>query len=159
MSINVLDAIFELRRSLSRGGTAAFSETGVGPRQVLVLRELRRAGSLSQVDLSRATVMDPVALMRALDALERRGWTRREACPEDRRRKLVSTAIEPFTAFPLEGKRALARLDGAYEALSALANGALPPRERAQFCELAARISAALQRAEVAVTARPTSNE
>jgi DNA-binding MarR family transcriptional regulator len=146
MSSDVLDAIFDLRRSLSRGGTAAFSETGVGPRQVLVLRELRRAGSLSQVELSRATVMDPVSLMRALDALERRGWTRRESCPTDRRRKIVS--LTPA------GERALTGLDNAYEALRALANGALSPRERVQFCTLAARIAVAMQRADADAPAK-----
>jgi DNA-binding MarR family transcriptional regulator len=140
MSSDVLDAIFDLRRALARGGAGAFSETGVGPRQVLVLRELRRAGSTSQVDLSRATVMDPVSVMRVLDALERRGWTRRDSHPEDRRRKLVS--ITP------EGKRALADLDNAYEGFRTLANAALSPRERVQFCTMAARIAVALQTAD-----------
>jgi DNA-binding MarR family transcriptional regulator len=140
MSSDVLDAVFDLRRALARGGTATFIETGVGPRQVLVLRELRRAGSMSQVELSRATAMAPVSVMRALDALGRRGWTSRESCPVDRRRKLVS--LTPA------GQRALASLDGAYEALQALANGALSPRERVQFCKMAARIAVALQRAD-----------
>lgn len=140
MSSEVLDAIFDLRRALARGGTAAFGDTGVGPRQVLVLREVRRAGSTSQVDLSRATAMDAVSLMRALDALERRGWTRREGHPDDRRRKLVS--LTPA------GKRALARLDGAYEGLRALANSALSPQERVEFCALAARIAVVLQKVD-----------
>jgi DNA-binding MarR family transcriptional regulator len=139
MSTDVLDALRDLRRSLSRAATFAFAETGVGPKQVQLLRELRQAGSVSQVELSRATVTEPAALMRALDALERRGWTRRESCEDDRRRKLVS--LTPA------GGRALADLDGAYEALRALANGALSPRDRVQFCTLAARISAALQEA------------
>ena len=137
MSTDILEAVRDLRRSVSRAATAAFSESGVGPKQVLVLRELRRGGTVSQIELSRATLTEPVAMMRALDALERRGLTRRAACHEDRRRKLVS--LTP------EGGRAVGELDEAYEALSALANGALSPRERAQFCSLAARISKALQ--------------
>ena len=137
MSTNILAALTDLRRGLSHAAVVAFSESGVGPKQVLVLRELRRAGKLSQVELSRATATEPVALMRALDALERRGWTRREGCSGDRRRKLVS--LTPA------GERELDELDVAYEALSRLANGALPPRERAQFCSLAASISSALK--------------
>ena len=136
MSTDVIDALRDLRRSLSRAATAAFSATGVGPKQVEILRELRRAGNLSQVELSRATVTEPAALMRALDALQRRGWTRREGCQDDRRRKLVS--LTPA------GERALAELDGTYEALSSVANRAISPRERAQFCALAAKIAAAL---------------
>jgi MarR family transcriptional regulator, lower aerobic nicotinate degradation pathway regulator len=146
MSSDVLDAVLDLRRALTRGGTAAFAETGVGPRQVLLLRELRRGGSMSQVDLARATVMDAVSVQRVLDALERRGWTRRESHPEDRRRNLVSITAE--------GKRALADLDNAYEGFRTLANAALSPRERSQFCAMAARISVALQNVE-ATSSRP----
>jgi MarR family transcriptional regulator for hemolysin len=143
MSTDILESIRDLRRSLSRAATAAFADTGVGPKQVQLLRELRRGGNVSQVELSRATLTEPAGLMRALDALERRGWTRRESCDDDRRRKLVS--LTPA------GKRAVSQLDGSYEALRSVANGALSPKERLQFCALAARISAALHEAGAGV--------
>lgn len=142
-SADVIDAIRALRRSLSRAATAAFAETGVGPKQVMVLRELRRVGKASQVELSRATATDPAAMMRAIDALEIRGWAQRSSCEDDRRCKLVS-----LTSM---GRQALRGIDASYETLSALANGALPSAERKQFCELAGRLAAALEAAGAAV--------
>lgn len=108
---------------------------------MVILRELRLAGPVSQVELARATMTDPAALMRALDALERRGWVTRTSSEDDRRRKLVS--LTP------DGRSAVGRLDAPYEELRALANGGLSEREREQFCELAARVVATLNAAVV----------
>jgi DNA-binding MarR family transcriptional regulator len=138
---DVLGAMRALRRALSRAAAAAFSGTGVGSKQVQILREIRSAGHISQVDLSRATVTDPAGLMRALDALERRGWVERSACEDDRRRKLVSLTAD--------GRRAVGELDGTYESLRRLANGALTSAERRQFCSLAAKLAVILEAAAV----------
>lgn len=146
MPADVIDALRELRRSLSRAAATAFAGTGVGGRQVAVLRELRRAGHASQAALSRATVTDPAAMMRSLDALERRGWVLRAGCADDRRCKLVS--LTP------EGRRALAELDRPYEALRGRANRALSGGERERFCAIAAKIAAALDAATVAEAPR-----
>ena len=54
MSTDILDTLRDLRRALSRAAAAHFEETGVGSKQVAVLRELRRVGTASQVELSRA---------------------------------------------------------------------------------------------------------
>jgi MarR family 2-MHQ and catechol resistance regulon transcriptional repressor len=145
ISTDVIDAIRVLRRSLTRAATAAFAETGVGPKQVVVLRELRRVGKASQVELSRATATDPAAMMRAIDALEGRGWVQRSSCEDDRRCKLVS--LTP------EGRRALRGIDVSYEALRSLANGALASGERKQFCELAAKVGVILEAAGAAAPA------
>ncbi len=139
MSTDVLETLRRLRRSLTRAAGAVFAESGVGTKQVGVLRELRRFGSISQVELARATATDPAALMRALDALERRGWLQRSSCDGDRRRKLVSLTDD--------GRRALADLDAGYDKLSALAGEPLSPAERKQFIALAGRIAAALEAA------------
>lgn len=144
-SPDVLDALRVLKRSLSRAATAAFAETGVGPKQVVVLRELRRVGKASQVELSRATATDPAAMMRAIDALEIRGWVKRSSCEDDRRCKLVSLTAE--------GRRALRGIDAAYEELRALANGALAGAERARFCELASKLAVILEAAGAKVAA------
>ncbi len=141
MATDILEAFRALRRSLARAAAAVFAETGVGPKQVVVLRELRRAGSASQIDLSRATTTDPAAMMRALDALERRGWVLRSSCEGDRRRKLVSLTAE--------GRRALGELDVAYDALRSLANAALSSSERRQFCAAAAKLATKLDEAGV----------
>jgi DNA-binding MarR family transcriptional regulator len=142
---DVLDAFRTLKRSLLRAAATLFAETGVGGSQVALLRELRRLGKACQVELSRATATDPAAMMRAIDALERRGWVVRSSCDEDRRRKLVS--LTP------EGRRALGELDVPYEALRSLTNGAVSSSERKQFCAISAKLAAALEAAGVGASA------
>jgi DNA-binding MarR family transcriptional regulator len=139
MSTDLLDTLRALRRSMSRAAASAFAGTGVGPKQVLVLRELRRVGGASQVDLSRATLTDPATIMRAIDGLERRGWVVRSSAEGDRRRNVVSLTDE--------GRRALAGLDVPYEALRSHANRALSRAERDRFCELAGKVAAVLEAA------------
>jgi DNA-binding MarR family transcriptional regulator len=138
---DVLDAFRILRRSLSRAAAGVFGKTGVGARQVVILRELRRTGAASQIELARATASDPAAMMRALDALERRGWVKRSNSATDRRCKLVSLTEE--------GRAALGELDVAYEALRSLANGALSSSERKQFCAAAAKLTVILEAADI----------
>ena len=138
-SADILDAVRALRRAISRAAAATFSDTGVGPKQVQILREIRNSKGISQVELSRATSTDPAGLMRALDALERRGWVQRAGCEEDRRRKLVSLTAD--------GQRAMTLLDAHYESLRKLTNGALTSAERRQFSALAAKVAITLEAA------------
>jgi DNA-binding MarR family transcriptional regulator len=133
---------------MSRAAAAVFAETGVGTKQVQILREIRSSRSISQVDLSRATMTDPAGLMRALDALERRGWVQRAGCEDDRRRKLVSLTAD--------GQRAMALLDAQYDALRKLANRALTAAEREQFSRLAAKVAVTL---EAAAATAPAEDE
>jgi DNA-binding MarR family transcriptional regulator len=142
MSTDLIKAITLLRRALSRAATTALATSGVGPRQVAVLRELRANGPVSQVELARSTSTDPAGLMRAIDALEARGWARRTVCDHDRRSKIVS--LTP------EGLRAVQELDVTYDALRALADGALTPAERRQFTAIAGKLAAAFDAAAVA---------
>lgn len=135
----MIGVLRDLRRSLSRAAAAIFARTGVGPKQVLVMRELARLGSTSQVDLALGTATDPAALMRAIDALERRGWVRRAGCTDDRRKKLVS--LTP------EGRREVGALDEAYESLRALLDEGLTAAERKQFCAIAAKLIARMNEA------------
>lgn len=140
---DVLHAYRALRRAMSRAAAAVFAETGVGPKQVQILREIRSDTSVSQVELSRATSTDPAGLMRALDALERRGWVQRVGCADDRRRKLVSLTAD--------GHRAMTLLDAQYDALRKLASRALTPKEREQFCQLSAKLAVTLEAAAATV--------
>jgi DNA-binding MarR family transcriptional regulator len=144
-SPDILDAVRALRRALSRAAAATFSDTGVGPKQVQILREIRSSRTVSQVELSRATSTDPAGVMRALDALERRGWVQRAGCEDDRRRKLVS--LTP------DGQRAMTLLDAHYQSLRKLTNGALTSAERKDFCSLAAKIAVTLEAAAITATA------
>jgi DNA-binding MarR family transcriptional regulator len=139
---DVFEALRDLRRSFARAASFAFAETGAGGRQVVVLRELRRAGRTSQAELSRATLTDPAAIMRTIGVLERRGWVQRASCADDRRCKLVS--LTPA------GGHALAELDRPFEALRALANRALSSGERDRFCAIAEKLAAALEEAGAA---------
>jgi len=144
-SLDILHAVHALRRALSRAAVATFSDTGVGPKQVQILREIRSSRTISQVELSRATSTDPAGIMRALDALERRGWVQRSGCEEDRRRKLVS--LTP------DGQRAMTLLDAHHDSLRKLTNGALTSAERKDFCSLAAKIAVTLEAAAITATA------
>lgn len=139
MPTDLIAAIVRLRRSLSRAATTALSSSGVGPRQFSVMRELRQAGPLSQVELARSTATDPAGLMRAIDALAARGWVLRSSSLEDRRCKIVS--LTP------RGQEALQALDGAYGPLVALAQSALTSAERKQFAALAEKLTAVFEAA------------
>ena len=142
--LDVLDALRDLRRALSHAAAGAFAGTGIGPRQAVVMRELRHGGSASQADLPRDGD-HPAAMMRALDVLERRGWVLRSSCEVDRRRKLVSLTAE--------GRRALAAVDEGYDALRAVTNDGLSSAERRQFCAIAAKLTVRMNEAGAAAPA------
>lgn len=138
-STDVFDAYRALHRALSRAVAQAFSDTGVGPQQVHILREIRSSKKVSQVDLCHATSTDPAGMMRSLDALESRGWLQRVGCEDDRRRKLVSLTAE--------GQRAITLLDAHYDTLREFTNRALSTPERKQFCVLVGKIAVTLEAA------------
>jgi MarR family transcriptional regulator, transcriptional regulator for hemolysin len=62
---------------------------GITYRQCQVLALLSLGGPTSQAELAQKMEVEPPTLVGILDRMERDGWIRREACPEDRRRKLV----------------------------------------------------------------------
>lgn len=126
----------ELRRVIARAATAAFTKHKVGAAQVSVMRELGRVGSASQACLARTLAQDPAALGRGLDALESLGWVHREVSTTDRRQKEAS--LTP------EGKRALRRLNRAYDTLTERIDNALTERERECFVALSEKIITAL---------------
>lgn len=137
MPDDVVATIRLLKRAITRAASTAFSASGVGTKQVAVLRELREAGPVSQVELARSTLTDPAAMMRTIDALQRRRWVERTSCEGDRRCKLVS--LTPG------GEQALRGLDVVFDSLRAAGNAPLTAAERRQFCALAARVTAALE--------------
>jgi DNA-binding MarR family transcriptional regulator len=139
MTTDLIASVVRLKRSIARAATTAFADSGVGPRQLGVLRELRQTGPVSQVELARSSATDPAGLMRAIDTLEARGWVRRSSSEQDRRCKLVS--LTPT------GLRALGALDATYAPFRARIDGALTPTERRQFCALADKVAAALDAA------------
>jgi MarR family transcriptional regulator for hemolysin len=62
---------------------------GITHRQCQVLAWLALDGELSQVELADRMNIEPPTLVRVLDRMERDGLIGREACADDRRRKLV----------------------------------------------------------------------
>jgi MarR family transcriptional regulator for hemolysin len=62
---------------------------GVTYRQCQVLAILAMHGMSSQADLAERMGIEPPTLVGILDRMERDGWIRRVACPDDRRRKLI----------------------------------------------------------------------
>ena len=70
---------------------------GITFRQCQVLGLLSFMGPTSQADLAQKMEVEPPTLVGILDRMERDGWIRREACADDKRRKLVhpTKAAEP----------------------------------------------------------------
>src|SRR4051794_12416182 len=70
---------------------------GITFRQCQVLALLSLLGPASQADLALKMEVEPPTLVGILDRMERDGWIRREACTDDKRRKLVhpTKAAEP----------------------------------------------------------------
>ena len=64
-------------------------ELGLSPGQPKVLRELGASGSRSQRDLAVCCEVDPSAISRMLDSMERGGFLLRKPDPNDRRSDLV----------------------------------------------------------------------
>jgi DNA-binding MarR family transcriptional regulator len=131
MSMNVLDAIIQLRRALARAFAVTFTGD-ISGRQSVILREIGTCGPVSQVALARATASDPSALVRLLDDLEAREFVERRRSETDRREMVVSLTSH--------GRKALKPLDVAHKRLADTAAGALTVDERRVFMALAAKI-------------------
>lgn len=71
---------------------------GISLRQAQLLSCLAYWGPMSQTELADKMHIEPPTLVGILDRMERDGWIRREACPEDRRKKMIhpTEAVEPI---------------------------------------------------------------
>jgi MarR family transcriptional regulator for hemolysin len=81
-------------------------------RQCQVLGHLAYDGPQSQIDLAEKMRIEPPTLVGILDRMERDGWICREACADDRRKKIIhpTPAAEPVWATILAcGRRVRAR--------------------------------------------------
>lgn len=136
--MNVLEAIIQLRRALSRTAAAIFTDD-ISARQSVIMREIGACGSVSQVALARATAIDPSALVRLLDELTSRGMVERHRSEADRREMVVSLTAQ--------GHKALKPLEAAHKRLADATAGALTLEERRIFVTLAAKIQTSLSSA------------
>ncbi len=131
MSTNVLEAIIQLRRAVSRAAAVTFTGD-ISGKQASILREIASCGPVSQVCLARATASDPSAMVRLLDDLEKRELVERRRSETDRREMMVSLTTA--------GRHVLGPLALAHKRLADATAGALTPDEKRVFVELASKI-------------------
>lgn len=77
-------------RAFERAMNDELAPRGITYRQMQVLGWLALEGDLSQTDLADRMRIEPPTLVGILDRMEREGWIRRESCPTDRRRKIIT---------------------------------------------------------------------
>ncbi|MGW4069971.1 MarR family winged helix-turn-helix transcriptional regulator [Nocardia grenadensis] len=116
----------------ARATEQALADTGSRRYHYAVLTTLREAGAASQAELGRRTGIDRSDMVAVLNELVARGFTAREADPEDRRRNIV-TLTEAGIAHLADLDR---RLDRAQDELLA----ALSAAERRTLVGLLTRI-------------------
>ncbi len=81
--------IFMASRAYERAMQQELVPAGITHRQCQVLCWLSLEGPLSQVDLAERMSIEPPTLVRVLDRMERDGLIARDACPHDRRVKII----------------------------------------------------------------------
>jgi DNA-binding MarR family transcriptional regulator len=104
--IEFLEIFAQAKRSLGLVVWQAFAPLDIGPKQVFLMRELAKAGTISQADLARATMSDPAATSRAVQTLITMGWVRRTRNEKDQR----ALTVEMTAA----GRAAAKRIEAAY---------------------------------------------
>jgi len=77
-------------RMFQRALHAELAPCGITFRQFQVLAWLALEERLSQAELAERMEIEPATLVSVLARMERNGWIRRDACPTDRRKRLVS---------------------------------------------------------------------
>jgi len=77
-------------RMFQRALHTELAPCGITFRQFQVLAWLALEEHLSQADLAERMEIEPATLVSVLARMERHGWIRRDTCPTDRRKRLVS---------------------------------------------------------------------
>jgi DNA-binding MarR family transcriptional regulator len=129
--------------TMARGGTLAICTEALSPlglhvKQFGALLVLATEGPHSQQYLSEWTRMDRTTMVALVDALEERGYVRRERNPEDRRAYLLT--ITP------EGRRALRRAEEAMAMAESRVLASLDTGEREQLLSLLGKVAADIGR-------------
>jgi DNA-binding MarR family transcriptional regulator len=111
---------------------ARLAQDGLRMSDVALLASLRDDGPAAQRALAQRLGQDPSDVVRALDGLQERGWTRRERDAADRRRSIVSITAAGEQALDAALDACRAAEDGVLQGLSA--------RQRATLHDLAGRL-------------------
>ncbi len=77
----------------------ALSSKNTGLREYWVLACLAQESAASQSYLSETLAIDASDMVRLIDALEQRGWAKRERDPKDRRRQIVASTKKGHKAY------------------------------------------------------------
>lgn len=81
--------LYMTSRAFERAMNEQLAPQGVTYRQCQVLGWLALAGPMSPSELAERMSIEPPTLVGILDRMESQGWIGRQACTDDRRRKLI----------------------------------------------------------------------
>jgi len=101
-----LEIFARTKRSIGLVVWKAFAPLEIGPKQVVLMREIAKTTAISQAQLARASMSDPAATSRAVQTLIAMGWIRRTRNLEDQR----ELTVEMTPA----GRAASKRIEAAY---------------------------------------------
>src|SRR4051794_18952810 len=96
--LSILTLFGKTRRLLNLKAVQAMRPFGIGPKQAILLRELRTLKTSCLSDLARATLTDPAATGKIIDSLIKKNWIQRVDDPQDRRRWQVLLTDEGIEA-------------------------------------------------------------
>jgi len=68
---------------------SVLADEGISYRQMQVLAWLAMEGGQSQADLARCMGVEPPTVVAVIDRMERDGLIERQACPDDRRKRII----------------------------------------------------------------------
>jgi DNA-binding MarR family transcriptional regulator len=108
----------------------ALADWDVTPGQARALRVLAAADAMRPADLAEALRIAPRSATEVVDALEERGWVRREPDPTDRR----ATRLVPTE----DGRRLVVRIDDVRREASQRVLDVLTPTQRRTLHEILA---------------------
>ena len=124
------DLVMALARRVRRAHVEALADWEVTPGQARALRVLAGADGMRPSALAEALRIAPRSATEVADALEERGWVRREADPSDRRAtRLVLTE---------DGRRLVVRIDAVRRDASQRVLDVLTPAQRRTLHEILA---------------------
>jgi DNA-binding MarR family transcriptional regulator len=124
------DLVMALARRVRRAHVEALADWDVTPSQARALRVLAGADGMRPSGLAEALHIAPRSATEVADALEGRGWVRREPDPTDRR----ATRLVPTE----DGRRLVARIDDVRRDASQRVLDVLTPAQRRTLHEILA---------------------
>ena len=124
------DLVMALARRVRRAHVEALADWDVTPAQARALRVLAGADGMRPSALADALHIAPRSATEVVDALESRGWVRREPDPTDRR----ATRLVPTE----DGGRLVARIDDVRRDASQRVLDVLTPAQRRTLHEILA---------------------